>query len=144
MNTDESLSDVIALQLHRLSPKKPAVNVRVQNGAVYLHGKLDVGLTKEIVRNMILKIAGVHSVNDNELLLTSTNPTSDAVLKAAIEKAIEWHPGARHDGLTITVTNGNVKLSGTVNSGFQRGCIYRAVEAIPGVISIINQIKLQG
>ncbi|MGN6490961.1 MAG: BON domain-containing protein, partial [Agriterribacter sp.] len=76
------------------------------------------------------------------LKLLPTAYKTDQEVIAAIHKALEWYPGAKQNQIQIDVHNGNVVLGGVVDLEYKRGTIERAVEALEGVRSVVNRIKV--
>ena len=75
---------------------------------------------------------------------TSESVNMDSTIQAAIDKRIADDSTFSDLGITATVINGKVMLSGTVNSETLKTDIERAVKQIKGVKAVDNMIIVSG
>jgi len=68
------------------------------------------------------------------------NASNDAVVQTAIDKKISDDPTLSALGITATVLDGKVMLTGTVKSEALKSQVDRAIRAIKGVKRVDNQI----
>jgi hyperosmotically inducible protein len=96
------------------------ITFQVQNGQVILHGAVTQPIKKSDLHNIIAKLPGVESVNDQvEVLPLSDN---DNLLRRQIAAAIYRYPtlsrygAGTHPSIHIIVDNGHVTLTGVVDT----------------------------
>lgn len=73
---------------------------------------------------------------------SSVSGADDASVQAAIDKTLSEDPTLSPLGITATVLDGKVTLTGSVRSAGLKGQVERAVRNIKGVKSIDNQITV--
>jgi osmotically-inducible protein OsmY len=96
------------------------LSFKVQNGQVSLFGAVTQPIKKSDVHNIVKRVPGVESVNDNiEVLPLSPN---DNLLRRQIAAAIYRYPSlsrygmGTHPSIHIIVDNGHVTLTGVVDT----------------------------
>lgn len=67
----------------------------------------------------------------------------DDDIRSAIESHLRWDARVSADELTVMVQNGQVTISGSVTSLIARRAAEAAAAAVPGVRSVINQIRVE-
>ena len=98
------------------------------------------GLTqKEAAKRTISNLAGVKGVTNNIVIKSESK---DAVEKSAIDDAIERNWAVANGAIKVTVTNNNVKLTGTVHSLYQKEEAGRLAWNAPGVSSVDNDLAV--
>lgn len=113
------------------------IKLKVEKGWVTLEGNVNWNYQKEAAKNTVIDLMGVRGVTNN--IMTRTN-RNDAIKKTAIEKAIGNNAALAHDNIEVSVKNNDVKLSGLVNSFFEKEEAERIVWKTPGIWSVDNEI----
>ena len=89
-------------------------------------------------------MVGVRDVaNDIEVKTPGGLKRTDTEIAHAVRQALEWNVFVPEDRITSTVTDGWVRLDGTVDTWSQRAAAERAVRNLAGVTYVVNQIVLQ-
>ncbi len=68
-------------------------------------------------------------------------PHSDDV-RTRVLNALHWDLAVPRDRLHVDVEDGRVTLSGMVDLPYQRACAEFDVRNVPGVVGVVNQIRL--
>lgn len=115
-------------------------------------GPDDVVSLRGVVRSFAQKIAaeqgakrvkGVHAVvNDIDVKLPSSHERSDPDLAAAVVRALEWDVMVPHDRIKVTVSDGWVRLEGTVDWNYERAAAEDAIHHLMGVRGITNRVEV--
>jgi BON domain-containing protein len=74
----------------------------------------------------------------------SVNTSNDGPIQTAIDKKISDDPNLSSLGITATVLDGKVTVTGTVNSEALKSQIDRMLRAVKGVKQVDNQIVVMG
>ena len=96
------------------------ISYKVQNGKVSLYGEVTQPVKKSDIHNIIAKLPGVESVEDNIQVLPLSD--NDNVLRRQIAASIYRFPtlsrygAGTHPSIHIIVNNGHVTLTGVVDS----------------------------
>ena len=72
------------------------------------------------------------------------NTSNDGAVQMAVDKAIGDDPALSALGITTTVLDGKVTLTGTVKSEALKSQVDRAIRAVRGVKQVDNQIVVMG
>jgi hypothetical protein len=75
---------------------------------------------------------------------STTSGSDDGAVQAAIDKKIADDPNLSSLGITATVLDGKVTLTGTVKSEALKSQVERVIRAIKGVKQVDNQIVAMG
>jgi osmotically-inducible protein OsmY len=67
----------------------------------------------------------------------------DSVLRADVERELEWEPSVDEQRIGVSVLDGVVTLTGEVSSYGERWNAERAVERVSGVRGIVNELKVK-
>lgn len=113
------------------------IKLKVEKGWVTLEGNVNWNYQKELAKNAVIDLMGVRGVTNN--IMTRTN-RNDAIKKTTIEKAIHNNAALEHDHIEVSVKNNDVKLSGLVNSFFEKEEAERIAWKTPGIWSVDNEI----
>lgn len=73
--------------------------------------------------------------------MQSQNMQSDDV-KVRVLNALHWDLAVPRNRLNVEVEGGRVTLSGVVDLPYQRSCAEFDVRNVPGVVGVVNQIRL--
>ena len=121
LKKDDQLAKDVRLALS-LDPivEKHQVNVSVLNGKVYLYGWVDSSYERIQAESVASRIKGVVEV-DNGLQVASRRwsretQKSDWEIRQDIRDELWWSPYVDSDKVTVTVKDGIVTLTGTVDS----------------------------
>lgn len=115
------------------------VNITVERGCVTAEGILPWNFQRETALELIRNQAGVREVTNNIKL---KREVYDQVEKELLEKALQRHWAFDMDEIDIEVAGATVQLSGTVGSIFQKEEAERIAYKTPGVIKVINHLKV--
>jgi osmotically-inducible protein OsmY len=113
------------------------IKLKVEKGWVTLEGNVNWNYQKEAAKNAVVDLMGVRGVTNN--IMTRTN-RNDAVKKTTIEKVLSNNAALSHDHIEVSVKNNDVKLSGLVNSFFEKEEAERIAWKTPGIWSVDNEI----
>jgi osmotically-inducible protein OsmY len=118
--------------------------VEVVNGEVSLNGTVPSQDQVAAAAAAARRVAGVTGV-DNLLgvALPSRDYGDDAALAQLVNAALAADR-AVPDGVRATTREGDVFLTGTVSVSAQRASAEDAVAGVAGVLSVTNQIEVQG
>jgi len=116
------------------------VKIKVEDGWVTLEGELTWNFQKQDAKSAISYLPGVKGVT-NEIKIKSD--IKDAIEKKEVEKALSrsWSLNAKN--ITVTVDGTNVKLTGFVDSIYQKDQAERIVWKTPGIWSIDNNLVVE-
>jgi osmotically-inducible protein OsmY len=113
------------------------LKIKVEKGWVTLEGNVNWNYQKEAARNAVIDLMGVRGVTNN---IKTRTERSDDVKKSTIEYAIRSNAALENDNIEVTVNNSDVKLSGLVNSFFEKEEAERIAWKAPGIWSVSNEI----
>jgi osmotically-inducible protein OsmY len=118
---------------------KGAVSIIVEKGWVTLEGMLPWNFQRDIARELVENQTGITGVTNN---IKFKRELCDQVEKELLEKALKRHWNFDLDDIDIQVAGATVQLSGTVGSIFQKEEAERIAYKTPGVIKVINHLKV--
>jgi len=113
------------------------IKLKVEKGWVTLEGNVNWNYQKEAAKNAVIALMGVRGVTNN---IRTKSDRNDYVKKSAIEKAIFNNAALVNDHIEVTVKNNDVKLSGIVNTFFEKEEAERIAWKTPGIWSVENEI----
>ena len=151
--SDEALRDKLAKQLayDRVGYGTTAfnnINIAVHNGVVTLSGTVYGPTDKDSALSLVAHTPGVRDVVDN-LEVAPVSPMDDQ-LRLRLARAIYGDPALQRYGMDparpirITVVNGNVVLSGVVDSKMDKDIAGIRANSVPGVFKVTNDIEVAG
>ena len=115
------------------------ITVSVENGWVTLLGEVSWQYQKNAAENAVRKLYGVVGVIDNIRLKQQPQP---ADVKLRIENALKRSADLDSRAIQVTVNNGTVTLSGTVESWAARDHAESAAWAAPGVLEVRDNLNV--
>lgn len=119
------------------------IAVAVHDGVVTLTGTVPSYWQKVEAENAVKRVTGVKGIaNEVKVEIPAFHKRDDADIAEAAAKALAWHSDLP-DGIKVTVENGWVTLSGTVNWQFQKDEAERAVKYLNGVVGVTNTIQIK-
>lgn len=113
------------------------IKLKVEKGWVTLEGNVNWNYQKEAAKNAVTDLMGVKGVTNK---IKTQSDHNDEVKKKAIQKAIANNAALENDHIEVSVKNNDVKLSGLVNSFFEKEEAERLAWKAPGVWSVSNEI----
>jgi osmotically-inducible protein OsmY len=121
------------------------VDVRISDhGVVTLTGLVKSYAEKVAAERATRRVRGVHAVvNDIDILLPMSHERSDAAIAEVVVRALEWNVLVPHAAIDVRVSDGWVRLSGTVDWDYQRAAAADAVQFLTGVKGITNRITVR-
>ena len=143
--TDELVKKEIVDELYwdyRVDAAK--VNVQVQEGKVNLTGSVPSFSAKNAASNATWSVKGVKSVNNQlDIMLPSgIQIPTDEEIKSNAEWTLNWNPDVYSLDIQVIVTNGVVKLEGTVDSYWKLWKAEQLVSDLRGVIDVANHLTV--
>ncbi|MEO7979228.1 BON domain-containing protein [Flavobacterium sp.] len=139
--TDNDIANEVLKALkYNLSVAEDHVKVKVEDGWVTLEGELNWNFQRQDAKTAISFLPGVKGVT-NEIKIKSD--IKDAIEKKDVEKALarSWSLNAKD--ITVTVNGTNVKLTGFVDSVYQKDQAEKIVWKTPGIWSIDNDLVVE-
>lgn len=140
-HSDIRVKNTVADELAWTSTVNAAqVGVSVHDGVVTLSGEVDSHPEKTAALAAALRVAGVTSVVD-EITVRSRTSHGDAEIATRAKHALDTSTSIPHT-VRAAVHNHRVTLVGTVPWNYQRNVARRLMEEIPGVRSVLDDIKV--
>jgi osmotically-inducible protein OsmY len=119
------------------------VGVQVSNGIVTLSGSINSYAKKLAAVNAAHRVYGVLDVVDElRVKVPRVSVRTDQDLAAAVRNALKWDTLVPDDRIKSTVTNGVVRLEGSVDNWIDRYNAQTAVQRLTGVLSVENGITV--
>ncbi len=128
-----------SLKWHVLVPEE-RVQTTVSDGVVTLSGSVDVASQREDAARAVGQLAGVCAVQ-NEIKLAGPS-ISPAILRTAIEGALERHATREAKKVKLDIEGGKVTVTGDIDSLTERLAIVGAVWGTRGVETVIDQTRI--
>ncbi|WP_291141715.1 BON domain-containing protein [Flavobacterium sp. UBA7680] len=138
--TDQEIATQIVTKLkeNQVVPQN-TVGIIVEKGRVTAEGILPWNFQRELALELIRNQKGVREVTNNIKL---KREVYDQVEKELLEKALQRHWAFDTDEIDVEVAGATVQLSGIVGSIFQKEEAERIAYKTPGVIKVINHLKV--
>ena len=119
------------------------IGVAVKNGVVALSGYVGSYAEKRAAEEAVQSLSGVRAVaNDIVIELPSTAHRTDAEIAESVIAALQDNVAVPADQLRVFVRDGWITLEGEVVMWFQKSAAEAAVNALPGVKGISNNITI--
>jgi osmotically-inducible protein OsmY len=120
------------------------IAVAVSEGVVTLRGTVPTYAEKLTAEKIALRVFGTKSVaNDLEVHIANARQRTDTEIAHGAAEALKWNSTPGLERVTVAVSNGWIRLSGTVDWQYQREAAARAVRELTGVKGIMNNIAVQ-
>lgn len=117
------------------------IGVKVGDGVVTLTGHVPVYSQKHAAEEVVKRVHGVKALaNKIEVWPGDEHRRDDEDIAAAALHALEWNAKVPHDNVRVIVEDGWVTLEGTVDWGFQKEAIDRAVRNLVGIHGVNDTI----
>ncbi|GAB3638098.1 hypothetical protein GCM10027422_36880 [Hymenobacter arcticus] len=123
----------------RLDTLPPTVQVRA--GVVTLLGTLSNLRARQAAEQDARNVLGACEVH-NLLKVRSPHPAPDAIVQAHVLAALHHDPYVGRRSLVVQVRNGQVQLSGSVATHFDREHAADVAAGISGVVAVLNHLHL--
>jgi osmotically-inducible protein OsmY len=116
------------------------VDVTVHDGVVRLQGTADNILAKQRESRIASMIKGVRAVVDDVAVVSDGR--TDHEISSDVQTALASDPAVNGLDISTHVDDGDVKLTGKVNSWAQRDLAATVTESVPGVRDVKNDIAV--
>ncbi|NND59925.1 MAG: BON domain-containing protein [Gammaproteobacteria bacterium] len=139
--SDILIADAVRTEL-ALARHVPAghLKVNVENGIVTMTGQSPTLLGKERALQVVKHLRGVRGVVDRISVASSGIP--DGHVRTAVEAALAVDPATEPLEIDVTVEEGAVTLTGTVDSQAERAIASAVARSIVGVRAIDNRLDV--
>jgi osmotically-inducible protein OsmY len=138
-DVDIARSALNALEWHVSIPRN-RVKVTVTKGWVALDGSVDWQYQKQAAEDAVFVLAGVRGVSNN--INVTTKPVQVQDVKGKIEAALKRNAEIDSKKIVVQASEGKVTLSGTVRSWVERQDAVNAAWSAPGVMNVVDQIRI--
>ena len=116
-----------------------AISVEVEHGIITVSGTVEWGYQRDEVERDLRRLGGVRGVVN----LIEVRPHVDAAdVQASLRAAFERNAGLEASGITVSVADNCVTLSGKVKSWIEREEAERAAWSVPGVAAVDDRIVI--
>lgn len=141
--SDSDIANAISNAV-RYDPRVRAANITpsVVDGAVTLRGTVDTLSARMAVAALARNIVGVRSVN-NQLAVRSARLVSETILLNQVSDALVFDPLLDMRDLEIGIKNGQVTLTGSIDTNFERAEVLDDVSGIPNVARIDDRLTVK-
>jgi osmotically-inducible protein OsmY len=112
----------------------------VSNGWVTLDGSVDLWNERESAERAIRNLQGVRGLTSN--IAVKPSKASSLEVRRAIEEALERRAEREAKKIQVTVSEGTVTLTGTVQSWREKEAVASAARFTLGVRSVDNQLRI--
>ncbi len=120
------------------------ITIRVDGEVVTLGGTVGSLFEKHAAERAVKNVSGVKGIaNELHVKLTPDWQRTDTDIANAALNALKWNSAVPRDRIQVSVEDGCVTLSGTVDWWYQRDAAAKAVRWLSGVKDIKNQITLR-
>lgn len=122
------------------------INVDTSDGVVTLFGAVPSERSKQAASNVVRKVSGVRSVN-NELQIVAAEDADrvaqkDDVIRAAIEERLGARSELADSDIDVAVSDGVARLTGEINSQVDRMTALTVTRATSGVRAVLDELEL--
>ena len=138
-DVDIARSTVNALEWN-VSVPKDRIKVSVTKGWVTLEGNVAWYYQKRAAEDAVMVLAGVRGVINNITVTTRQVRVDD--VKGKIEAALKRNAEIDAKKITVQAADGKVTLKGTVRSWAERQDAVSAAWSAPGVLNVVDQIRI--
>lgn len=129
-----------ALEWDSLIPHE-RIQITVSNGWVALEGEVDLLRERVDAESIVRRLAGVRGVY-NQIALNSSEANTENV-REAIEEELKKRARLEAERIKVSLNDGTVTLSGTVQSWEEERAIINAAAHAPGVRGITDHLNIE-
>lgn len=119
------------------------IGVTVKDGIVTLSGVVDGYFKKTEAENATKNVAGVKAVVENITIKYNNYSKDDNEVAVEVLKALKASWSVPNDTVKVKVENGWVTLDGELPWNYQREAAKSAINYLPGIKGITNNIKIK-
>jgi osmotically-inducible protein OsmY len=143
--TDKELKRLIDVALEVAHGMDTAdIGVSVVDGVVTLRGNVPSYIDKVRAEHAVLGVSGVKALaNDLVVHLKRALERTDTEIAQAAVAALTWNTTVPEARITVTVDDGWIALTGTLDSQRQKDAATRALHDLTGVKGVLNHIVLE-
>jgi osmotically-inducible protein OsmY len=116
------------------------VEVKVDNGWVFLEGTVDWEFERRIAKNSIEDLAGIRGITNN--IQVKSRDIDDKDIKSKINAAFHRQATVDSNNIRLIVSGSTVTIEGSVKSWAEKEEAERIVWAAPGVFFFPNNITI--
>lgn len=139
---DEEVTDAVEDQLRHDPAVSPAtLDLSTTDGIVTLRGTTDNLLAKERAGRVAETVRGVRSVI-NLIEVRPPLARTDGEIRRDVEDALRADPATEPHGISVTVENGVVTLTGQVESWTEKDLSGTVAKGVRGVLDLENQVEV--
>lgn len=121
-----------------------AIGVSVDGGVVTLRGDVGSYAARSAAERVALRVYGVKAIaNDLTVRLVTGFERNDTDIAHAAVTSLTWNAVIPQDRVTLTVSNGWLTLSGTLDWQYQKEAAACAVRDLTGVKGVTNSITVK-
>ena len=117
------------------------IAIKVEDGRIFLSGKLEWGYQKYAAINVLKHLQGVREVHAEELVVEPSIRVVD--VRHKIERALERLADIDATSVDVDVHGDTVFLKGAVRSVIEKEAAEHAAFRAPGVCKVINELKVR-
>jgi osmotically-inducible protein OsmY len=143
--TDKELKRLVDVSLEGAPGVDTAdIGVSVDEGVVTLRGNVASYIEKVRAEHAVLGVPGVKALaNDLAVHLKRALDRTDTEIAQAAVAALTWITTVPESRITVTVDDGWIALTGTLDSQRQKDAATRALQDLTGVKGVLNHIVLE-
>lgn len=120
------------------------IGAAVENRIVTLTGHVRSVAGKTAAVNAVRRLKGVRGiVVDVEVQPTTEFKVEDGEIAKRATAMLAWRHAAPRESITVTVEDGHVTLSGTVDWQFQKSAVEEDIRRLAGVTGTSNEIAIR-
>ncbi len=120
------------------------IGVTVEDGVVTLTGHVPTYAQKVTVEKAVIRVKGVKAIAQRmEVRPFGANRAADDMIARRAILAIEWNATIPNNAVQLTVQDGWVTLTGTVEWQYQKAAATDMVRDLAGVVAVTNRIEIK-
>jgi osmotically-inducible protein OsmY len=121
-----------------------SITATAAGDVITLTGTVRTFAEKVAAERAVRRVRGVHGVvNDLDVKLLVIHQYPDTEIAQAAVHALQWNSLVPRDAVRVHVSDGWVRLEGTVDAHFQRAAADEAVRTLVGVLGVSNLVTLR-
>lgn len=141
--TDRELQTDVLAQLNRDPRLTPAeVGVEVWSGIVTLTGTVSTHEKADVAAEVAISVSEIRDVANKLTVEGDEREHNDTKIARNVRHALGWNSAVPAELIDTIVRHGVVTLRGGVDHWFQRKAAEATAGAVPGVVTVNNQIRL--